>query len=169
MSKRERKSDWVVVGGKPGEVAWCTRCGQGLNINLPQPLALMAEILKAFVKIHSTCAPGKHVEKPAVTPEEWAAGRDTGTSSLTIYSAITGKPSHHSSFDTPRDPSDFGRCYRLLKLFPAWREKLSETAKLCKKWEPFVAAWDELTALYEEESPKGTAPKLYKRMQELRA
>ena len=166
----KRKTDWVVIGGKPGEIGYCTRCGQGLNINLPQPMDLLGEIMKAFVKIHSRCAAGNYVEKPATTPEEWADGRDTGTSSLTIYSAITGKRSRHISFDVPHDPDDFGRCYRLLKLFPAWREKLAETIKLCPEWEPFVAAWDELTALYELEVPNhtGSAPKLYARMKELR-
>jgi len=168
---KEKKGDWVVIGGKPGEVGYCTRCGQGLNINLPQPVDLMVEIMNAFVRIHSRCAPGKYFEKPATTPDEWALGRDTGTSSLTIYSAITGRPSHHRSYDVPHDPDDFGRCYRLLKLFPQWRDKLAETIKICPEWQPFVEAWDELTALYEEEVPNhtGRAPKLYKRMKELDA
>ena len=167
--QKEKKGDWVVIGGKPGEIGYCTRCGQGLNINLPQPVDLMVEIMNAFVKIHSRCAPGKYVEKPATTPDEWAHGRDTGTSSLTIYSAITGMPSHHGRYDVPHDPDDFGRCYRLLKLFPQWREKLAETIKLCPEWKPFAEAWDELTAIYEEEVPnhRGSAPKLYKRMKEL--
>lgn len=161
------KAAWVCIGGKPGEIGYCSRCGQGLEINLPQRLDLMGEIMKSFVKIHSKCPQGSYVEKPATTPEEWKMGRDTGTSSLTIYSAITGKTSLHRTFDIPHDPDDFGRCYRLLKLFPLWREKLSETIKLCRKWKPFVAAWDELTLLYEEELTSMKAPKLYKRMKEL--
>ena len=165
--KRKRKGDWVVIGGKPGEIGYCTRCGQGLNINLPQPLDLLTEIMKAFVKIHFRCKPGQYVEKPATSPDEWANGRDTGTSSLTIYSAITGQPSHHKRYDVQHDPADFGRCYRLLKLFPAWREKLRETVKICPEWEPFVEAWDELTALYEQELLTGTAPQLYDKIKVL--
>ena len=169
MGRRERKGDWVVMGGKPGEVAYCTRCGEGLTLVLPLHMEVFLAASHAFVKVHSHCPAGKYIEKPVVTPEEWAASRDTGTSSLTIYSAITGKPSHHRGYGVPHDPDDFGRCYRLLKLFPAWREKLSETVKLCREWEPFVQAWDELTALYELEAPnhQGSAPKLYARMKEI--
>ena len=170
----KRKTDWVVIGGKPGEVGYCTRCGRGLEINLPQPMDLMVEIIKAFVKIHGKCPAGQYVEKPPVTPDEWAMGRDTGTSSLTIYAAITGKRSPrngYNRFDIPHDPDDFGRCYRLLKLFPTWRTLLAKTISICPEWEPFVAAWDELTELYELEVPnhKGSAPKLYARMKEIRA
>jgi len=159
--------DWVVAGGKPGEVGYCTRCGEGLVLGT-QPVDIFLAASKAFVKLHSKCKPGKYFEKPAKTPDEWAHGRDSGTSSLTIYSAITGHPSPHGCFDVPHDPDDFGRCYRLLKLFPAWREKLAETINICKEWEPFVAAWDELTELYEEEMRNDVAPKLYKRLQALR-
>lgn len=169
MSQRKRKGDWVVMGGKPGEVAYCTRCGEGLTLSLPQHMDVFIAASNAFIKVHSRCEKNAYFEKPAVTPEEWAAGRDTGTSSLTIYSAITGKPTHHRGFDIPYDPDDFGRCYRLLKLFPAWREKLGETIKRCPPWKPFVEAWDELTALYELEVPNhsGSAPRLYARMKEL--
>src|SRR5437879_1332313 len=96
--EKEKKGDWVVVGGRPGEIGYCTRCGSGLNINLPQPLEIMAACMKAFANMHSKCPPGRYFEKPAKTPEEWACGRDAGTSSLTIYSAITAKPSPHEHF-----------------------------------------------------------------------
>lgn len=66
------------------------------------------------------------------------------------------------------DPADFGRCYRLLKIMPSWRPRLPEVAALFPKWTGLVSAWDELTALYEEELPRRRCPKLYVRMQELR-
>lgn len=169
LHARQKKGDWVVMGGKPGELAYCTRCGQGLSLNMPQLIAVVVAASKAFVKAHSNCAAGQYIEKPAESPEEWANGRDTGTSSLTIYSAITGMPSPHGILDVPYDPSDFGRCYRLLKLFPAWRPQLNKVVGLCEAWRPFVEAWDELAALYEEELPTGTAPKLYARMTQLYA
>src|ERR1017187_10180744 len=103
------KVDWVLPGGKPGEMGYCTRCGRGLSINLPQPMELVIACTKAFVSIHSDYQPGKYVDKPAQSPEEWAIGRDTGTSSLTIYPAITGNTSRR--IDIPYDPDDFGRCY----------------------------------------------------------
>lgn len=165
--KVKAKADWVIAGGAPGEVAYCERCGQGLTLNMPQPIPIFIAASDAFVKMHSRCEPGKYFPKPAQTPEEWAVGRDTGTSSLTIYHVMTGKPSHQGRYDIPYDPDDFGRCYRLLQLFPQWRERLPEVAKKFPEWRGLVGAWDELTALYEEELPKHTAPKLYARMKGL--
>lgn len=132
-------------------------------------IAVAAAAMKAFVKVHLRCLPGEYIEKIPQTPEEWAAGRDTGTSSLTIYSLITGQPSPRDGdgFCTPLDPDDFGRCYRLLKLFPAWREQLGKVVERCPEWGPLVDHWDELTELYEAELGSGLAPRLYKRMQEL--
>ena len=166
------KADWVLPGGKPGELGYCTRCGQGLCINLPQPFEIAIACMKAFVSMHSKCPPGKFVEKPSTTPEEWAIGRDTGTSSMTIYSAITGRKVDR--LDIPYDPDDFGRCYRLLKLFPSWRAELPKVADVCPKWKPYVEAWDELTAMFEAagwhdetKKPKGDGGRMYNRMKEL--
>ncbi len=169
------KAEWVLPGGKPGEMGYCMRCGQGLCINLPQPLEIAIACMNAFVSIHSKCSPGKHIEKPPMTPEEWAIGRDTGISSLTIYAAITSRKGD-GYFGTPHDPDDFGRCYRLLKLFPQWREQLYKTVTICPEWKPFVEAWDELTTMFEaagwhDESkpPKGDDGRMYKRMKQLGA
>lgn len=108
-----------------------------------------------------------------ITPRDWIIGRDTGLSSMTIWEFMTGLPvwelHRWSGLHTPRDPSDFGRCYRLLQHFPEWRSRLPEMAEAKPEWAPLVAAWDELVALYEEELPSGRAPKLYERMQELHA
>ena len=103
-----------------------------------------------------------------MTPIDWLLGGDTGTSSRTICAVMTGsKLSGPFGADVPHDPDDFGRCYRLLVLFPAWRARLQEVADAYPMWGPLVAAWDELTALYEEESRNRTAPKLYARIQVL--
>lgn len=148
-----------MVGGAPGDSAHCTRCGEGLNIGLPIRIEVWIAATKAFVKAHKDCVPGQYFEKPAVTPEEWARGRDTGVSSLTIYAAITGRDTN-MPWNIPYDPSDFGRCYRLLKLFPSWRAQLHKVVGICQEWAPFVQHWDELTKIYEEELPNGGCPKL---------
>jgi len=168
-----KKADWVLPGGKPGELGYCTRCGQGLTINPPQPIPIALACMEAFVKMHSECWPGKYIEKPPMTPGEWAAGRDTGTSSFTIFAAITGQPSPHGRFDVPHDPQDFGRCYRLLKLFPQWRHGLFQTVAKCAAWKPFVDVWDELTSMYEaalrshEAGNKDAGVELYDRIKQL--
>jgi hypothetical protein len=114
-----------------------------------------------------------------MTPIDWLMSRDTGISSKTICSVLTGSkaPDWH---DTPGDPDDFGRCYRLLALFPDWRARMPEVAAKYPKWGPMVAAWDELTALYEQCSDKDghytresyrankdAADRLFERMQAL--
>lgn len=102
----------------------------------------------------------------------WALGDDTGTSSETIVRIALGLEEMRGlhSFDAPHDPSDFGRCYRLIQKFPELRKKLPLVGRKCKAFAPMVKRWDDLSALWEEESNNGTgrAPKLYALMKELR-
>ena len=113
-----------------------------------------------------------------MTPIDWLLSGDTGTSSKTICAVMTG--SELRSTDVPHDNDDFGRCYRLLRMFPEWRARLHEVAEEFPMWGPMVEAWDELTALYEGccepngqytrasyKTNEATASKLYARMQVL--
>ena len=100
------------------------------------------------------------------TADEWYRSNDTGASSETIWSVMTGNPVKHYSI--PLDPSDFGRCRRLLQAFPAWRASLGEVAVRFPEWAPFVAAWDEMDRLYERDEPTGTSRELYALMARLR-
>lgn len=106
----------------------------------------------------------------------WLSNGDTGVSSETIWFVMMGRPAR-SRFvpDVPRDPSDFGRCYRLLQVMPGWRARLPEVALAHPtRWPAFVEHWDELSTLYEQvigPSGKGwdmTASRaLHARMQQL--
>lgn len=103
------------------------------------------------------------------TPENrWLKGGDTGVSSITIWYVMMGKrmPQDREP-GVPHDPSDFGRCHRLLELFPAWRGRMSEVADEHYAWTGLVKEWDSLTEMYLEESPTGRAPRLYERLQAL--
>jgi hypothetical protein len=116
-----------------------------------------------------------------MTPIEWLLSGDTGVSSKAICAVMTGSAKRDGfDPDTPHDPDDFGRCYRLLKCFPEWRERLPEVAAKHPKWGPMVAVWDELTALYEQccepdgrytrrsyDANKEVAGRLYERMRKL--
>ena len=79
--------------------------------------------------------------------DQWLYGSDTGSSSKTIFGVMTGKPVGNGAF--PWDPDDFGRCYRLLNLFPEWLPRLSEVSAKFPKWAGLVAIWPDLTAMFE--------------------
>lgn len=96
---------------------------------------------------------------------EWLFGNDTGLSSKTIWCTMTGTPDPKPRW--PYDPSDFGRCHRLLQRFPEWHGRIAEMEQHGPEWRALVEVWDELEALYKEEAPSGNAPRLYKRMHEL--
>lgn len=160
-SLKEIKVAWVVMGGKIGEIGYCTRCGEGLEFDLPLPVTMAVAMMAQFCWDHRCCPAGmKHQEPPVSTPQEWIASRDVGISSMAIWTVMTGDKhpyiqrgkSYHVrwSNEHPCDSVDFGRCYRLLKLFPDWRPRLGEVSTRFPWWKPFVEHWDELTALYEK-------------------
>jgi len=101
-------------------------------------------------------------------PIQWLLNGDTGISSKTIFAVLVGATL--SKADVPYDSADFGRCYRLLEEFPEWRQRLPEVAAVYPIWGPMVAAWDELTAMYEDGirtdwEAKGS--QMYQRMRQL--
>ncbi len=104
-----------------------------------------------------------------MTPEQWIVSDDTGISSRAIWAvmmgAITEPTNDESRFDVPHDPSDFGRCLRLIQAFPEWRGRLHLVPQLIPFWEPVIREWDGLERLYLEEAPSGRCPKLWEVMQ----
>jgi hypothetical protein len=151
----------------------CLNCGERYHMNLPAPLEVMTAAMRAFAKAHRDCQPRPATEKlrseapGSMTADEWLTCGDTGLSSITIWSVMTGRKPPRFRPSVPIDPADFGRCHRLLQRFPEWRVRLGEVGAAYPEWAGLVRCWDELTALYEQELPRGTAPKLYARMQGL--
>jgi hypothetical protein len=126
------------------------------------------------------------LNKPSVlaTPlmglEAWMFSDDTGASSLwmayTFYhdrtiDLMSSPKFRHDQYkgnQYPRDPDDFGRCYRFLRAIPTDDRKiLSKMVDTSEEWALLVSHWDELEKLFEEESPSGSCPKLMARMNEL--
>ena len=103
-------------------------------------------------------------------PNEWILGHDTGISSKVIWGVMTGTEnfSTWSGQGTPHDPGDFGRCHRLLELFPAWRARLSEVATRFPMWGPLIREWDRMTEIYIRDLESGRSSELYELMQALR-
>lgn len=158
----------------------CLRCGGNYEMALPVPVAIYSAASKAFQKQHRGCSkPGaprcefclelgheseEHVALKVKTPRDWIGCGDTGLSSIAIWAHFTGAA---RGMDAPLDPSDFGRCHRLLAKFPEWRARIGEMAGY-RPWKRLAPRWDELEALFLEEKPSGSAPKLYALMKELR-
>lgn len=95
---------------------------------------------------------GEELKKHAFCPEtRWWCGLDVGMSAAAIFAVFCigdrrafAKEMSHAA--TPSDADDFGRCHRLLQLFPAWRSRLGEVAAAYpeSKWPGIIARWEEL-------------------------
>lgn len=79
----------------------------------------------------------------------WRKGYDTGLSSVTVWSHMTGLKSF--KVDHPLDPSDLGRIVRLLELIPEWKPRVHELAALSPEWKALVGRWDDITSLLDAE------------------
>ena len=163
------------TGDRTPQYVHCKACQhEWIAVWLPMDAKKAARVLKA-AKLCQMCgepnvAMGKYPHPtPQGDPVAWMAGGDTGISSETIWFVMMGrKPTKQYFYPSPpSDPSDFGRCYRLLALMPSWRPRLPEVAAKYPEWKGLVEHWDELTTLWNEESPTGKCPKLYDRMKEL--
>lgn len=157
---------WIVLGGRVGELAHCKRCGQGLSLGSSQSIAVTCGALEGFQKDHENCKANSVCVPEPITRQNWINGRDTGTSSLTIYSVMRGTPSPHGRYAPPQDPDDFGRCYRLLNLFPELEPRLGEVAARFPEWSGLVRAWSNLKTMHES-SLEGDRSKLYCAIQDL--
>jgi hypothetical protein len=95
----------------------------------------------------------------------WLIGGDTGISSETMAAIALGATKGN---DAPYDPSDFGRCYRLVKKVPEIREHFPRIAKKVKVFAGILREWDDLVRIYERDLPSGRSDELYRRIKELR-
>lgn len=103
---------------------------------------------------------------------DWFQNGDRGISSNAIVEVMEGYApgmlAMRNPFGNhPHDPSDFYRCYKLLKAVPEYRTRLNEMMAVSPAWRELVSHWDELETLLLAELERGMAPKLYDRMQAL--
>jgi hypothetical protein len=146
----------------------CQRCWKVERMPTPMPMEAMQHWFAYIGELHRNCEI-RPAPPPPRTPEEWLASHDTGTSSKTIYRHMMGLPQSSTRIGYPHDPDDFGRCFRLLRLMPAWRDRIGEMAAYGRVWNALAQHWANFTELYLEELPSGSCPKLYARMKELGA
>jgi len=83
----------------------------------------------------------------------WLSGFDTGMSSTALAMTVLGVPVTPSH---PHDPSDLGRCLRLIERVPEAREAVDKLAATDPYWAALAVEWDALKASYDVEmaSPK---------------
>lgn len=84
---------------------------------------------------------------------------DCGSSAKTIICHILKLDNDWNS--PPYDPSDFGRCYRMLREFPELREKLNNMKTLNTTWHCLVMVWSVLEDIFERDEDSGKSSDLY--------
>lgn len=75
----------------------------------------------------------------------WLKLHDSGLSSCCLADKMCGLV---PSGNYPHDGDDFGRCERLLILYPAWRARLSEMSSVNAQWAALVERWDEIATAW---------------------
>ncbi|MEN7527943.1 hypothetical protein [Cupriavidus sp. DL-D2] len=96
----------------------------------------------------------------------WLRSHDTGVSSETMLAIFLGATK--GDFDAPHDPSDFGRCLRLMKAVPEIRDAFPRIAKKVPQFAGILREWDALAKIYRRDKPTGRSDELYRRIKELR-
>jgi hypothetical protein len=71
----------------------------------------------------------------------WLQMHDNGLSSECIADRMCDLPLTGAY---PHDGDDFGRCERLLVLYPDWRRRLNEMRAINPIWDVLVEYWDEI-------------------------
>jgi len=140
-----------------------------VSFAMGQPSALAALIADPEVLLQARLRVAEESDRLGLSSaaREWLATGRQGTSSLTIFSRMTGKEIERE--DHPHDPDDLCRCRRLLDEVPEFQPRLPEMAAVSPVWAGLVSAWDELCVLMDEEAPdwrvgKGRTPKTNTRM-----
>jgi hypothetical protein len=104
----------------------------------------------------------KNADKDAIT--RWRRGPHTGLSSIALLDALRGnrRTTHY-----PHDPDDFARCRRMLEE-TGLRDRLPTVRDaLPHPWPALIDAWERMEALYDEEAPSRSCPKLYALMRSI--
>lgn len=132
---------------------FCTHCGVESVMTLPMPIDKWGNWIKAFNKKHAKC------EKTWVEPvadmslseieriDWWLKNGDRGNSSETMLCICYNRTLVEMTFDTPHDPSDFYRCYKLVEAVPEIKDKFYLLANTSNKWKVIIDKWDSLCVL----------------------
>ena len=145
--------------------------GANFAVGSPKALEQLHELLKpAAIRQETKASRSGNLSDNAVM---WLATGRRGLSSETLFTFLTGYDcTGDHGHNYPHDPSDLGRCRRLLEQCPELVSCLPRVAAAGPEWAALAQRWDELCALMDEESPEwrqgnGSAPKTYALMKDI--
>lgn len=97
--------------------------------------------------------PPEHL--PIILFADWLVNGQTGLSSMSIVSHVTGNPCHGFFNGLPNDfaPYDYGdfdRCMRLIKAVPLVRPHLHVMRDVSDEWKRIIDRFDELETAYKD-------------------
>lgn len=97
--------------------------------------------------------PPEHL--PIILFADWLVNGQTGLSSMSIVSHVTGNPCHGFFKGLPNDfaPLDYGdfdRCVRLIKAVPLVRPHLHVMRDVSDEWRRIIDRFDELETAYKD-------------------
>lgn len=99
----------------------------------------------------------------------WMFNGDTGVSSETMAAFALGTQRERAfGQDAPSDPSNIGRCDKLVMAVPEILDVFPVISRKAPVFRGISAHWDELCALYERDLSTGGSLQLFRRIQELR-
>ncbi len=167
----KKKTDHIVIRNSN---LFCANCGGQQVIPYPIEMSMMSAINVAFTKTHKNCKPvwKQPVVNPQLPASEkaqwWLENGERGISSETIYHYLTNQKLRFNKMQGhPSDPSDFHRCYMLLKTVPEWRYRLDKMKVVSPVWGKIVENWDKLSMLLEEQIATNKDNGMYEYMKEL--
>ena len=134
----------------------CPKCGK------KGPLTGRSPIMAAE-RLAKISAEASIVERAAA----WGVSGDTGISSEALCAVMLGRdPDRKWGSNYPSDPSDLGRCLRLLDKIPEWKTRILEMSAQSAEWAALAERWDEIETTMADEvgidwSKAQKAPKTY--------
>lgn len=152
---------------------FCFNCGQSQKMPLPMPITMASDMMKSFERIHKACK--KTWTEPIAQPGDsllrnltwWLKYGEHGISSKTMAEHLGRINLGLKERSHPRDPSDFKRCYLLLKAVPQFKEILHDMKSVSSVWSNLVDNWDKLTELLEEQLINKTDNGMYDLMKKI--
>ncbi|WP_454751628.1 hypothetical protein [Cupriavidus necator] len=119
----------------------------------------------------------EEIKAAALSPDamrrlgNWILHGDTGVLSETMAAIAVGADTMKGDGwgpDAPHDPSDFGRCYKLVQAVPEIRATFPRIAELVPTFAGILREWDALCAIYQRDLPARRSDELYEMIKALR-